>query len=463
MVLNRLENILYCSEGRRNIMKKVLIANRGEIAHRIIKTCHTMDIQTVAVHSTADENLPYVKAATVAYEIGEPPVQKSYLNIERLLEIAHKENVDAIHPGYGFLSENSTFAKRVEEEGFIFIGPSPKVIADMGDKVRARKIMQEAGVPVVPGSEGAVADIEEACKVAQAIGYPVMLKASGGGGGIGMVRCDDEKSLRTTYASTKARAKAYFGHEEVFIEKLITDAKHIEVQIFGDQLGNAVHLFERDCSVQRRNQKVIEEAPATSLSIDTKHRMYETAVAAAKAVQYYNAGTIEFIVDAQENFYFLEMNTRLQVEHPITEQVTGLDLVKWQLLVARGDALPLQQEEVQLANHAIEFRVYAEDPVTFLPAPGQITQFLLPERSYVRVDAGYDSGDKVTPFYDPMIAKVVVTGRTRENAIELAKAYFTEASIEGIKTNLPLFKQLLNAEQYVAGKYNTAVLTEALK
>lgn len=448
-------------KGERKV-KKILIANRGEIALRIIHTCKQMGIETVAVYSDADAELPYVQAATKAHRIGEPPVQKSYLNVEELLRISHEEKVDAIHPGYGFLSENSAFAKRAIDEGFCFIGPSPEIISIMGDKIAARAAMKEAGVPVVPGSEGDVTSVEEACKVAGMIGYPVMLKASGGGGGIGMVRCNNEDAVKQVYASTKARAKAYFGHEGMFIEKLIVNARHIEVQVFGDQHGNIVHLFERDCSVQRRNQKVIEEAPALSLKENTRQAMQNQAVQAAKAIGYYNAGTVEFIVDEEENFYFLEMNTRLQVEHPITEQIAGVDLVKWQILAARGEKLPRVQEEIAANNYAIEFRIYAEDPFTFLPAPGKITGYHLPERTYARVDSGYRNMNAVTPFYDPMIAKVIITGRTRSNAIELAKSYFTEAVVEGIKTNIPLFKQLLNEELYEKGVYNTSLLPTVL-
>jgi acetyl-CoA carboxylase, biotin carboxylase subunit len=441
-------------------LKKILIANRGEIALRIIKTCQRLGIETVAVYSDADASLPYVKEASVAYCIGEPPVQKSYLNSNIILEIAKKENVDAIHPGYGFLSENSSFAEMVEEMGMKFIGPSAQVISLMGDKVVARKTMKEAGVPVVPGSDGGLDSIEEVCQLASKIGYPVMLKASAGGGGIGMQRCDDEQTLQKAFQSTKGRAKAYFGNDEVFIEKFIGNARHIEVQVFGDVYGNIVHMFERDCSIQRRNQKVVEESPSPFLTELKRTEMCNAALLAAKSVGYTNAGTIEFVVDEEGNFYFLEMNTRLQVEHPVTEMITGLDLVEWQLIVAAGGELPLLQDSINQQGHSIEFRLYAEDPVTFMPSPGQIKEFSYSLSDGVRVDLGYKSGSTVTPFYDPMIAKVIVFGENRLEAIEKAKRYFNEFTIEGIKHNGPLFKEILESDFFKSGNYTTSFLAK---
>jgi acetyl-CoA carboxylase, biotin carboxylase subunit len=441
-------------------LRKILIANRGEIASRIIKTCNELGIETIAIYSDADKDLPFVKQATKAYRIGEPPVVKSYLQIQKIIEIAEMEQVDAIHPGYGFLSENSDFAKTIIEKGIVFIGPSPDIISLMGDKVKARKTMIEAGVPVVPGSETGITSMEEACRFAADTGYPVMLKASGGGGGIGMIRCDNEAALQKAYDSTKARAKAYFGNDEVFIEKFIAEARHIEVQIFGDNHGNVVHLFERDCSIQRRNQKVIEETPSPFISNVTRAKIYEAAKMAAEHVGYSNAGTIEFIVDENESFYFLEMNTRLQVEHPITEMVTNLDLVKWQILVAGGERLPLTQDEIQTTGHAIEFRLYAEDPVTFLPSPGLINSFTYPENMGVRVDSGYESNSTVSPFYDPMIAKIIVHGDSRSHALERAHAFLNQLTVEGIKTNVPLFLSVLNEESFRRGEYTTTYLTK---
>ncbi|WP_251549051.1 acetyl-CoA carboxylase biotin carboxylase subunit [Neobacillus muris] len=441
-------------------MQRILIANRGEIAVRIIRTCREMGIETVAIYSDADREMPYVKQADKAVYVGEPPVQKSYLQAERIIAIAKQEKADAIHPGYGFLSENAGFAKQVIDSGITFIGPRPEIIELMGSKIASRQTMEDAGVPVVPGSNYGLKSLEEACRLADEIGYPVMLKASGGGGGIGMVLCEDEQALVKAYASTKARALTYFGSEEVFVEKYIADARHIEVQIFGDCQGHFVHLFERDCSIQRRNQKVIEESPSPFLSQQVKQRIFETALTAAKAVSYTNAGTIEFIVDEQENFYFLEMNTRLQVEHPVTEMVTGLDLVKWQILVAKGQPLPLLQPEIRAFGHAVEFRLYAEDPVRFLPSPGKITRLNWPAQDGMRIDYGYEEGGSVTPYYDPMIAKCIFYGETRKEALDQASSFFKNLQIEGIKTNSPLFESILSNSDFQKGKYTTNFLAK---
>ncbi|MED4202691.1 acetyl/propionyl/methylcrotonyl-CoA carboxylase subunit alpha [Neobacillus mesonae] len=443
-------------------MQRILIANRGEIALRIIKTCEAMGIETIAVYSEADKEMPFVKAASKAVCIGEPPVNKSYLQAEKILEAAIAEGVDAIHPGYGFLSENAAFARQVINAGMVFIGPKPETIELMGDKIISRQTMEKAGVPVVPGSGNGLKTIEEALVLAAEIGYPVMLKASGGGGGIGMVLCEDEQALVKSFASTKSRAMTYFGSDAVFIEKYIANARHVEVQVFGDQHGNIVHLFERDCSVQRRHQKVIEESPSPFLTDSVRKIMYETAVTAARAVNYTNAGTIEFIVDEQENFYFLEMNTRLQVEHPVTEMITGLDLVKWQILAAKGESLPLLQTEISSSGHAIEFRLYAEDPVRFFPSPGKITSFYWQPQSGIRIDTGYEAGDTVTPFYDPMIAKCIFYGETRKEALAKAESFFNDLEIEGIKTNAPLFKNILKNEDFINGDYTTSFLTKKL-
>ncbi|WP_307289050.1 acetyl/propionyl/methylcrotonyl-CoA carboxylase subunit alpha [Bacillus sp. SORGH_AS_0510] len=443
-------------------MQKILIANRGEIALRIIRTCQEMGIETIAIYSDADKDMPFVKVATKAVNVGEPPVNKSYLQAEKILEIAKSENVDAIHPGYGFLSENAAFAKRAIEEGIIFIGPKPETIELMGDKIVSRQTMEKAGVPVVPGSGYGLKSIEEACSLAEEIGYPIMLKASSGGGGIGMVLCENEQALIKSYDSTKTRAMAYFGSDEVFIEKYIADARHVEIQVFGDDAGNIVHLFERDCSIQRRHQKVVEESPSPFLTETVRKKMYETAVKAAHAVDYINAGTIEFIVDEDGNFYFLEMNTRLQVEHPVTEMITGLDLVKWQILVARGEKLPLLQSEINSKGSAIEFRLYAEDPVRFLPSPGKISSLKMNKTKGVRIDSGYEEGGTVTPFYDPMVAKCIVYGQTREEAILTAEKFFKDVEIEGIKTNVPLFLSILADSDFQKGLYTTSFLTKKL-
>lgn len=458
---NVLKSIIMLT-GRGAYMKKILISNRGEIASRIIRTCHQMGIETVAVYSDADEHMPFVKEASAAFRIGEPPVHKSYLKIDTLLEIAKREQVDGIHPGYGFLAENAEFAKAVQEAKIAFIGPNHETIALMGDKIIARRTMKEAGIPVVPGTDEGVSSLREAIAAANEIGYPVMLKASSGGGGIGMVRCDDEPALTKSFESTKARAESYFGSGDVFVEKYIHQARHVEVQIFGDTHGNIVHLFERDCSIQRRHQKVIEEAPSPFISEHTRAQMYEMALKAAHAVNYVSAGTIEFIVDEHENFYFLEMNTRLQVEHPVTEEITGLDLVQWQVLVASGEPLPLTQAEIKRHGHAIEFRLYAEDPKTFFPSPGEIKTFIWEHADGIRVDKGYSAGSIVTPFYDPMIAKCIIYGDSRAEAIVRARKFFASLSLTGIKTTIPLFKEIIEEEDFKKGHYDTAYLEKKI-
>lgn len=397
--------------------------------------------------------------ATEAAAIGQNPVAQSYLQADKIIEEAVKRNAEAIHPGYGLLSENADFARKVTEAGLIFIGPKPEVIETMGDKLGSRRTMKQAGVPVVPGTAEGVSDIEAAVLEAKAIGYPLMLKASAGGGGIGMVLCENEQALTQQFESVKNRAKAYFGNDIVYLEKFIANARHIEVQIFGDESGNIVHLYERNCSVQRRNQKVIEESPSPDLPEAARTKLCEAAVQAARAVGYTNAGTVEFIVDENNDFYFLEMNTRLQVEHPITEEVTGIDLVEWQVNVARGEALPAQ-DTIQTTGHSIEYRIYAEDPKTFFPSPGTLS--VLKWGAGARIETGYEEGNKVTPFYDPMIAKVVLTGVSREEVLNKSRKFFDETVIEGVKTNLPLFDQFIESKQFIEGNYATAVLAQWL-
>ena len=445
-------------------MNKILIANRGEIALRIIRTCKRLGIETVAVYSEADGEMPFVKEADESYPIGPAQVQQSYLKADDIISLAIRTGADAIHPGYGLLSENADFAREIQAAGIQFIGPEADTIEMMGDKIGSRLTMQAAGVPIVPGTDQGVASLEEAIRAAGLIGYPIMLKASAGGGGIGMVRCEDEQALSQHFQSIKTRSKAYFGDDVVFLEKFIAHARHIEVQIFGDNHGNIVHLYERNCSVQRRNQKVIEESPSPRLSEEARGRLHQAAVDAAKAVGYKNAGTVEFIVDENDEFYFLEMNTRLQVEHPVTEAVTGYDLVEWQIEVAKGHELPVKaQHEIQSVGHAIEFRIYAEDPVTFMPSPGEIVRLDWGKSEAVRIDSGYVEGGKVTPFYDPLISKVIVHADTREGAISKSKAFFSDVKIDGLKTNLPLFNSFLDAEEFVSGDYTTAVLPIWLK
>lgn len=444
-------------------MKKILIANRGEIALRIIETCKRLGISTIAVYSEADEHMPFVKLADEAFLLGPGPVQQSYLKADEIIEIALTAGADAIHPGYGLLSENAGFARKVRDAGLTFIGPDAETIELMGDKIASRIKMKKAGVPVVPGTDDGIGSLEEAITAASEIGYPIMLKASAGGGGIGMIRCENEQALSQHFQSIKSRAKAYFGDDVVFLEKFVENARHIEVQVFGDDEGNIVHLYERNCSVQRRNQKVIEESPSPRLNETVRKQLHSSAVAAAKAVDYRNAGTVEFILSEQDDFYFLEMNTRLQVEHPVTEEVTGYDLVEWQIEVARGNGLPVkEQRQINLSGHAIEFRIYAEDPVTFMPSPGKLSKIESSDTD-VRIDAGYEEGGNVTPFYDPMIAKVIVHGDTREEAIRKSMMFFDSYTIEGVKTNIPLFQKFIGSSEFGDGDYNTNVLADWLK
>ncbi|UOY92957.1 acetyl-CoA carboxylase biotin carboxylase subunit [Ectobacillus sp. JY-23] len=442
------------------MFSKILIANRGEIAVRIMKTCKRLGIETVAVYSEADQDALHVQMANEAYLLGASRVQESYLNLEKIIAIAKKTNAEAIHPGYGLLSENPNLARRCAEEGIVFIGPSADVIARMGSKIESRKAMQEAGVPVVPGITAAIADVEEAKVIANTIGYPLMLKASAGGGGIGMQVIETEQTLVQAFVNNQTRAKNFFGNGEMYMEKLITNAHHIEIQILADADGNTVYLWERECSVQRRNQKVIEEAPSPFLQESTRKRMGEVAVQAAKALRYENAGTIEFLVDENQQFYFLEMNTRLQVEHPVTEEITGLDLVEQQLRIASGERLRYQQEEIARNGHAMEARIYAEDPNTFFPSPGKVTALQLPQ--HVRIDHFLQDNVMITPFYDPMIAKVVVHGATRQEALQKLDEALAETKIKGIKTNIPMLRRVLADEVFQSGIYTTSFVSQQL-
>ncbi|MDA1566130.1 acetyl-CoA carboxylase biotin carboxylase subunit [Bacillus cereus] len=442
------------------MFQKILIANRGEIAVRIMKTCQKLGIRTVAIYSEADENALHVKMANEAYLVGGPRVQESYLNLEKIIEIAKKTNAEAIHPGYGLLSENPSFPVRCKEEGIVFIGPSEEIITKMGSKIESRIAMQAADVPVVPGITTNIETAEEAIEIAKQIGYPLMLKASAGGGGIGMQLMETEQTLTKAFESNKTRAQNFFGNGEMYLERYIADAHHIEIQLLADTHGNTVYLWERECSVQRRNQKVIEEAPSPFLDEGTRKVMGEVAVQAAKALGYTNAGTVEFLVDDQKNFYFLEMNTRLQVEHPVTEEITGLDLVEQQLLIASGEKLSFTQDDVKRSGHAIEARIYAEDPKTFFPSPGKITDLTLP--SNVRIDHFLENHVTITPFYDPMIAKVIAHGETREEAISKLHDALEELKVEGIKTNTPMLLQVLEDEVFKEGIYTTGFVTKQL-
>ncbi|MFD3450003.1 acetyl-CoA carboxylase biotin carboxylase subunit [Microbacteriaceae bacterium 4G12] len=442
------------------MFSKILIANRGEIAVRVIKTCQRLGIKTVAVYSEADASALHVKLADEAYLLGGPRVNESYLNLEKIIEVAKETKAEAIHPGYGLLSENTTFVARCEEEGITFIGPSKEAMAQMGSKIESRKTMIEAGVPVVPGISTSIPNAEEAKEVAKTIGYPLMLKASAGGGGIGMQIIETEQTLVQAFESNQTRAKNFFGNGEMYMEKLITDAHHIEIQVLADSFGNTVYVWERECSVQRRNQKVVEEAPSPFLDEATRQAMGEVAVRAAKALGYKNAGTIEFLVDAEKNFYFLEMNTRLQVEHPVTEEISGLDLVEQQLRIANGEKLSFTQDEINRNGHAIEVRVYAEDPKTFFPSPGKITALQFPDD--IRIDHFVEEGITITPFYDPMIAKVISHGATREEAIAKMQRALETMKIEGIKTNIPMLLQVLEDDVFQSGVYTTGFVAKQL-
>ncbi|MEY8757430.1 acetyl-CoA carboxylase biotin carboxylase subunit [Peribacillus frigoritolerans] len=445
------------------MIRKILIANRGEIASRIIRTCKKLGIITVAVHSEADSDSPFVGLADEAYLLGGPRVQESYLNVNKILEIAKETGAEAIHPGYGFLSENADFARSCEEAGLIFIGPKPEIIQQMGNKVEARKTMEQAGLPLVPGFSRPLIDSAEAAAVAEKIGYPVMLKAAAGGGGIGMQAVANEDELTKAFEGNQKRAQLFFGNGDMFIEKLIEKPRHIEIQVLADSFGNAVYLWERECSVQRRHQKVVEEAPSSFLDEETRNRMGMAAVKAVKSIGYSNAGTLEFLVDADKNFYFLEMNTRLQVEHPVTEEITGLDLVEQQIKIASGNKLDFTQSEIKQDGHSIEVRIYAEDPKTFYPAPGRITTMELPEGEGIRHELAVHGTSVVSHFYDPMIAKLVVSGDSRDKAIERLREALASYKIEGIKTNLPLLMEIISHEAFSQGDTTTDFIAKYIQ
>ncbi|MGE7911200.1 acetyl-CoA carboxylase biotin carboxylase subunit [Lysinibacillus xylanilyticus] len=442
------------------MFKKVLIANRGEIARRVIRTCKRLNVQTVAVYSEADAESLHVKEADEAFCIGKPPVAQSYLNIDRILEVAKESGAEAVHPGYGLLSENAEFAKRCTEAGLVFIGPSADVIASMGSKLEARKTMKAAGVPIVEGVETPVKDVTEAIEIASRLGYPIMLKASAGGGGIGMQLVENAEELAKAFEGNQKRAQSFFGDGTMYMERFIANPHHVEVQIIADHDGNVVPLFERECSIQRRNQKVVEEAPSPFISEETRKSMLDASAKAVQHIGYVNAGTIEYLVDAEQNFYFLEMNTRLQVEHPVTEEITKLDLVEEQLKIAAKQPLAFTRDSIQRKGHAIEVRIYAENPSTFFPSPGTITAFELPTGEGIRHECGVEAGTTVTPFYDPMISKLVVWGETRaiacERLIEALKAY----KVEGIQTNIPMLLKTVTHEQFLKGYTTTKFVDE---
>ncbi len=438
-------------------IKKVLVANRGEIAVRIMRTLREMDIKSVAVYSEADRKALHVRFADEAYPIGSSPSSESYLRIDKLIDVAKKSGCDAIHPGYGFLAENSEFAKAVRNSELIFIGPDHKSIELMGSKTESRKAMEEAGLPVVPGLKKPVRDEDELLKFAMEIGYPLLLKADLGGGGKGMRLIKNEEELIPSYKLAGSEALSSFGNPSIYIEKYIEEPHHIEIQILMDEYGNAVYLGERECSIQRRYQKVVEETPSPFIDDAIRRKMGEMAVSAIKKVGYLNAGTIEFIVDKDKNFYFLEMNTRLQVEHPITEMVTGIDLVRCQIEIAEGSPLPFSQEDIKPRGSAIECRIYAEDPDNdFAPCPGKILRLQNPEGGIgVRIDSGVYEGFEVPIFYDPLIAKLVTWGRDRLEAINRMRRALLEYHIVGIKTTIPFFLRVLQHPDFIKGNYNT--------
>ncbi|MBD0325250.1 MAG: acetyl-CoA carboxylase biotin carboxylase subunit [Pyrinomonadaceae bacterium] len=442
------------------MFKKILIANRGEIAVRIIRACRDLNISPVAVFSEVDAGALHVRLADEAYEVGAPPSIESYLRIERIIDAARRSGAEAIHPGYGFLAENAAFARAVKDAGLVFIGPTPEAMELMGTKTSARRVAINAGVPVVPGTTDPLSSYEEAREVAASFGYPVMLKASAGGGGKGMRLVAGEAELRSAFETAQSEAAASFGNPEVYLEKAIERPRHIEIQVFADEHGNCVHLGERECSIQRRHQKVIEECPSPINDASLRERMGAAAVSAARAVSYTGAGTVEFLLaDATRDFYFLEMNTRLQVEHPVTELVTGIDLVREQIMVASGQPLSFTQEDVRWTGHAIECRVYAEDPENnFLPSPGRIKQLRVPSGPGIRDDSGVDDETEVSIYYDPMISKLAAWGRTRLEAIDRLRRALDEYTVGGIKTTLPFFRDIVRDTEFIEGHLDTGFI-----
>jgi acetyl-CoA carboxylase, biotin carboxylase subunit len=449
-----------------NMFEKVLIANRGEIACRVIKTCRRLGIATVAVFSEADAESRHVELADEAHCIGSAHVRESYLSIDKIVDVATRTGADAVHPGYGLLSENPEFVERLTEAGIAFVGPRASSMRLMGDKAAARAFAEKCGVPVVPGSDGPVMDEDAAVALAEKLGYPMLVKAAGGGGGIGMKVATKEKRLRKAFQECQRRGESSFGNPAVYVERFIENPRHIEIQVIADIHGCALHLFERECTIQRRHQKVLEEAPSVIMDRipELRERMTTAALSLVRASEYHNAGTVEFIVDQEGEFYFIEMNTRLQVEHPVTEMITGLDLVELQLRIAAGEPLELDASAVSVNGHAIECRIYAEDPSkSFLPAPGRIGEYNEPSGEGVRVDSGVQAETEVTPYYDPMIAKVVVHGCDREEAIDRARGALADFSIEGLTTNLEMHRALLTEPAFHAGEFHTGWLQDWVK
>ena len=444
------------------MFEKVLVANRGEIALRVVRACQELGVAAVAVYSDADESALHVRHADEAVRIGPPPAGKSYLDVEALIDAAKESGAEAVHPGYGFLAENAAFAAACREAGLTFVGPSAEAIEKMGNKSAARRLAREAKVPVVPGSDDA-SSADEAAQTAGGIGYPIMVKAAAGGGGRGIRVAEDEDELRKAVQVARREAEAAFGDGTLYLEKLLVAPRHVEVQVMGDHEGNVIHLYERECSMQRRRQKVLEEAPSPGISPGVREKMTEAAVRLAREAGYANAGTVEFLVEDEE-FYFIEMNTRIQVEHPVTEMLTGVDLVKEQIRIAAGEPLSLKQEDVPMVGHAMEFRINAEDPdQDFMPSPGEISWLDVPGGPGVRIDSAIYQGYQIPPFYDSMVGKLIVWALTREEAISRARRALREYRLEGIKTTIPLHLRLLKGEAFRSGEYHTGYLEELLK
>lgn len=442
-------------------MKKILIANRGEIALRIMKTAKKMGIKTVAVYSTADRKSPHVRFADEAVLIGEAPSNQSYLLGDKIIEVAKSLDVDGIHPGYGFLSENAEFAEKVEKNGIKFIGPKSHAIKVMGDKLAAKETVKAYDIPMVPGIDEAITDVEKAKKIAEEIGFPILIKASAGGGGKGMRIVENVSEFEEQMQRAISEAQSAFGDGSVFLEKYIASPRHIEIQIMADEHGNVIHLFERECSIQRRHQKVIEEAPSAILTPELRNKMGEAAVKVAKSCDYVGAGTVEFLLDENMNFYFLEMNTRLQVEHPVTELITGLDLVELQIKIARGEELNIRQEDLKIHGHALELRVYAEDPMNdFLPSVGNLEVYQLPEGEGIRVDNGIEEGMDVPIYYDPMLSKLITYAKTRAEAIHLMIEAIQNYKVKGIETTLPFGTFICKHEAFISGNFDTNFVTK---
>ena len=446
------------------MIKKILIANRGEIAIRIMRTCRIMGLRSVAVYSEADRNSLHVMMADEAYDIGASPSSESYLNIGKILDVIKKSKVDAVHPGYGFLSESPDFAKALQSAKVTFIGPSEESIRLMGDKIQARELMRKAGVPIAPGSSGAISDLKQAKKVANSIGYPLMIKASAGGGGRGIRIVSKEKDLLNAFSTCQSEGKKYFNDDSVFIEKFIQSPKHIEIQVFCDNFGNAVHMFDRECSLQRRHQKIIEETPSPSLTEDVRRKMCDVSVKAVKSIGYQGAGTLEFIFDNEtKEFFFIEMNTRLQVEHGITEVLIGRDLVREQIRVASNMKLSMTQEEIKREGHAIELRICAEDPVSFAPSPGKIRKIRHPQGPFVRADSYAYPGYRIPIYYDPMFTKLITWGEDRNSSIARMRGALREFMITGIKTNVTLHRNILMHKKFLDGSYTTEFIEKFMK